>query len=97
MNTMIQPTFIVVYKTNYAPLHHYIGAALFMALDRQPTHINTDSVDYFDCARPANYAWDNEKHERNPVCANYKATIVDKNVFAQIRKVYPPSRVVKCM
>ena len=66
-----------------------------MALDRQPTQINTDSIEYFHCARPANYAWNCEKDEVEPVCANYKATIVDKNVFVQIRKAYPASRVVK--
>jgi hypothetical protein len=95
MNTMIQPTFIVVYKTNYTPLHHYIGAALFMAIDRQPTPISTASVEFFDCVRPANYLWDQEKNQKHPVCANYNATIVENNVFAIIRKAYPASRVVK--
>ena len=92
---MIQPTFIVLHKTNYTPLHHYKGAALFMAIDRQPTAISTNSVEYFDCARPANYNWNRENEYQQPVCANYEATIVDKNVFAEIRKAYPVSRVVK--
>ena len=95
MNTMIQPTFIVLYKTNYTPLHHYKGAALFMAIDRQPTAISTESVEFFHCARPADYKWNRENFYEDPVCADYKATIVDTNVFERIRKAYPVSRGVK--